>query len=146
MARRSGLQRYQRLAERNGASGGIGETRYAADAFDVHPDRAHLGFSTSAPIRSSIVSTAWLPIEIMCVSGTERWLIVRSDESIPLCVMMAARSPAGAPVRERPQRHAIEVIDHSVAVGADDGHLARRLDERRFGSATAVAGLAEPAV
>lgn len=43
---------------------------------------------------SSMLSTAWLPIEIMWVSGTDRSAMVRSDESIPLCVTMAAPARA----------------------------------------------------
>ena len=39
---------------------------------------------------------------------------------------------AQAPVLVGPERRAVEVVDEAVAVGAEDGHLARRLDEGRL--------------
>ena len=40
--------------------------------------------------QSARVTTDWFPIDAMNANGTERWLMVRSDESMPLWVTMAA--------------------------------------------------------
>ena len=37
---------------------------------------------------------------------------------------------------ERPERHLVHVVDDAVAIGSDQGHFARRLDEARLGVRT----------
>ena len=48
------------------------------------------GSSAKNSKKSSWPSTAWFPAETIYAIGSERWLMVMSDENIPDWVMIAA--------------------------------------------------------
>ena len=55
------------------------------------------GRSANASMKSSSRSSVWFPAETMKAKGTSRWLMVKSDDSMPLWVMMAAPYPGQVP-------------------------------------------------